>query len=257
MSIRVISCLDIKDGRVVKGVKFENFKDAGDPVEIARTYDRAGADELFLLNILSSSKSKDIFKELVKKIANEISIPLIVGGGIKEYQDIAELINAGACKVVINSAAYKNPLLISQGASKLGRQFIIVAIDAKKNDNQQNSWSVVIDSGKTNTQKDVVQWATEVQKLGAGEILLTSIDKDGTRSGYDIPLIKAVTQHIDIPVIASGGAGKLEHFSEAINEGGASAVLAASLFHYKEIEIRQLKAFLQQRGINVFRKEGL
>ena len=257
MSIRVIPCLDIKEGRVVKGVQFENLKDAGDPIEIAKAYDKAGADELFLLNVTSSSESRDIFLKLVKKITSEISIPLIVGGGIKNYQDIEELLKTGASKVVINSAAYENPQLISQVASTLGSQYIIVAIDAQKNDDKQKSWSVVIHSGKSDTHMDVIQWSIEVQRLGAGEILLTSIDKDGTKSGYDIPLLKAVTQHIEIPVIASGGAGKLEHFFEAINEGGASAVLAASLFHFKQVEIETLKAFLQQRGINVIRREGL
>lgn len=257
MNIRIIPCLDIKKGRVVKGVQFENLKDAGDPVEIVKAYDKAGADEIFLLNVASSTESYDTFLKLVKKITREISIPLIAGGGIKIFQDIEELLAKGASKVVINSAAYRNPQLISQVASKLGRKYIIVAIDAKQKDNHQKSWSVIIDSGKTDTHMDAVQWAVEVESLGAGEILLTSIDKDGTKSGYDIPLLKALTQRVKIPVIASGGAGKLEHFFHAINEGGANAVLAASLFHFKEIEIGQLKKYLQERGVNVIRGEGL
>ncbi|MFY9178009.1 MAG: imidazole glycerol phosphate synthase subunit HisF [Caldicoprobacterales bacterium] len=251
MNIRVIPCLDIKDGRVVKGVQFTDLKDAGDPVEIAKAYDKAGADELFLLNVMSSNESKSTFKEIIKKIVNEISIPLIAGGGVKNFQDVNDLLNIGASKVVISSAVFKNPQLISQVASKLGSQSIIVAIDAKKINSQENKWSVVVDSGKTNTHMDVIQWAMDVQKMGAGEILLTSIDKDGTKTGYDIPLLKAVTKQISIPVIASGGAGKLEHFYDAINEGSASALLAASLFHFKVMEIRQLKSYLLEKGIKV------
>ncbi len=254
MTARIIPCLDIKDGRVVKGVKFVGLKDAGNPLAIAKAYDREGADELFLLDVAASSESRAATLELVKTITGQISIPLAVGGGIGRLEDCRRLIDAGARKVAISSAAIKNPGLIAEVAAELGSQFITVAIDAKRT--VQGSWTVYINGGKLDTGKDVVDWAVEVETLGAGEILLTSMDRDGTKEGYDIELIRAVTDKVDIPVIASGGAGRLEHFLEAITIGRAKAVLAASLFHYKELEIGELKDYLWENGVKTLREEG-
>ena len=254
MLTRVIPCLDIKDGRVVKGVKFTDLKDAGDPVEIAKAYDRAGADELFLLDVGASSQGRDITLNLVKRITQQISIPLTVGGGISKLEDCKDFIDIGASKVAIGSAAIRIPQLIPEVAAKLGSQYITVAIDAKRT--PVGNWSVYTNGGKFNTGKDVVEWAMDVERLGAGEILLTSMDKDGTKEGYDIELLRAVTKNIDIPVIASGGAGRLEHFLEAITIGRAKAILAASLFHYKELEIRELKGYLWKNGVKTIREEG-
>lgn len=249
MSVRIIPCLDIKDGRVVKGVQFAGLKDAGDPLEVAVTYDKAGADELVLLDISPSYGNRENMYSIVKEMLRELTIPLIIGGGIRDYQDFKRLLDLGVDRVTINSAAIKHPQLISEVAQKLGSKNITIAIDAKRT--QEGNWSVFVDGGKINTYKDVIKWAIEVQTLGAGEILLTSMDKDGTRDGYDIALLKAVTEQVDIPIIASGGAGNFEHFLEAITEGGASAVLAASLFHFREVEIGDLKRFLKENGINI------
>lgn len=247
MSIRIIPCLDIKDGRLVKGVQFADLKDAGDPIEIAKTYYEAGADELFLLDISASFQSRDITLNLVKRITQDIGIPLGVGGGINNVRDCIEFIGAGAKKISMGSAAIRNPELIANAAAKLGSQCITVAIDAKRM--QGGDWSVYTDGGRLDTHEDVVKWAMDVEALGAGEILLTSIDMDGTKAGYDIELLRAVTESVAIPVIASGGAGRLEHFLEAITEGGAKAILAASLFHYGELEIGKLKEYLQENGL--------
>lgn len=254
MAIRIIPCLDIKDGRVVKGIRFIDLKDAGDPVEAAIAYDAAGADELVLLDIGGANAEMRAKLDLAERIVKEISIPLTIGGGIDKFEDFKDLLDRGVSKVSISSAAIKKPQLISDVAKKLGSQYIVVAIDGKKTG--RGKWSVFSSGGKIDTHKDVVEWARQVESLGAGEILLTSMDADGTKNGYDIEMTKAVTDNIDIPVIASGGAGRLEHFRDVITQGGADAVLAASLFHYKELEIGQLKDYLTQQGISVSRKGG-
>lgn len=254
MAIRIVPCLDIKDGRVVKGVQFARLQDAGDPLEVAIAYDKAGADELVMLDIGSSQENRESIYDMINRMAREITIPLTIGGGIKELGDVEKLLKAGADKVTINSAAVKNPQLIYEIAQKFGSEYITVAIDAKEE--LGGGWSVFVDGGKVNTHRDAVQWAMEVQRLGAGEILLTSMDRDGTKDGYDIALLKAVSEKIDIPLIASGGAGKVEHFEEAIVQGGSDAVLAASLFHYRELEIMDLKDYLWKRGINIIGREG-
>ncbi|MDD2504358.1 MAG: imidazole glycerol phosphate synthase subunit HisF [Clostridia bacterium] len=249
--VRVIPCLDINEDRVTKGVNFANLKDIGDPVEIARSYDTAGADELVFLYINASSHGRDTLVDVVKKVAEQISIPLSVGGGIRTLSDIIRVLEAGAEKISINSAALKRPELISEAASEFGSQSVIVAIDAKRRDN--GGFDVYLNGGRVNTGRDAVKWAQEVENLGAGEILLTSMDTDGTRDGYDIAMMKAVTDAVEIPVIASGGAGKLEHFVEVIRQGGADAVLAASLFHYGELTVMDVKKYLQEKGIPVRR----
>ena len=249
--VRVIPCLDINEGRVTKGVNFANLKDIGDPVEIARSYDAAGADELVFLDINASSHGRDTLVDVVKKVVEQISIPLSVGGGIRTLSDIIRVLEAGAEKISINSAALKRPELISEAASEFGSQSVIVAIDAKRRDN--GGFDVYLNGGRVNTGRDAVKWAQEVENLGAGEILLTSMDTDGTRDGYDIAMMKAVTDAVEIPVIASGGAGKLEHFVEVIRQGGADAVLAASLFHYGELTVMDVKKYLQEKGIPVRR----
>ncbi len=249
--VRIIPCLDINEGRVTKGVNFANLKDIGDPVEIARSYDTAGADELVFLDINASSHGRDTLVDVVKKVVEQISIPLSVGGGIRTLSDIIRVLEAGAEKISINSAALKRPELISEAASEFGSQSVIVAIDAKRRDN--GGFDVYLNGGRVNTGRDAVKWAQEVENLGAGEILLTSMDTDGTRDGYDIAMMKAVTDAVEIPVIASGGAGKLEHFVEVIRQGGADAVLAASLFHYGELTVMDVKKYLQEKGIPVRR----
>ena len=246
---RIIPCLDVYEGRVVKGVNFVNLKDAGDPVEIAAMYNVAGADELVFLDITASSQDRSIIIDLVARTAEQVFIPLTVGGGIKELSDFREILKVGADKISINSAALKRPELISEAAWKFGSQCVVVAIDAKRREG--GGFDVYLNGGRVNTGRDVVEWALEAEKRGAGEILLTSMDADGTKDGYDIQLTKAVTQAVNIPVIASGGAGKLEHFAQVINEGGADAVLAASLFHYRELEIMDVKKYLQNNGIPV------
>ncbi len=247
---RIIPCLDVHNGRVVKGVNFVNIRDAGDPVEIAAYYDKAGADELTFLDITASSDARNIMIDVVKRVAEQVFIPFTVGGGIRTVDDFREILKAGADKISINTAAIKRPELISEAASRFGSQCVVVAIDAKRR--QDNSgWDVYINGGRDNTGKDVLEWALEVEKLGAGEILLTSMDCDGTKEGYDIELTRKVSESVRIPVIASGGAGKMEHFYEALVDGKADAVLAASLFHFKEIEIMELKKNLKGRGIEV------
>jgi cyclase len=245
---RIIPCLDIKECRVVKGVKFEGLRDAGDPVEVAKIYDHQQADELVFLDITASFEQRKTLIELVDKIARNIFMPFTVGGGIRDINDIKELLNAGADKVSINTAAVKYPELIRDASRKFGSQCIVLAIDAKKHN---DSWLVYINGGRTLTELDALDWAKKAAQLGAGEILLTSMDYDGTKDGYDLALTKAITQKVNIPVIASGGAGKPEHFYEVFTEAGADAGLAASIFHYQEYSIKQVKDYLKERGISV------
>jgi len=246
---RIIPCLDVKDGRVVKGINFVNLKDAGDPAENARIYDKEQADELVFLDITASSDKRKIMVDVVKRVAEQIFIPFTVGGGIRTNDDIRELLNSGADKVSINTSAVKNPDLINKSSEMFGSQCIVVAIDAKHIDN--NKWKVYINGGRTPTELDAVKWAKECEQRGAGEILLTSMDCDGTKLGYDIELTRKISDSVGIPVIASGGAGKLEHLYEAIVKGNADAVLVASLFHYKEYTVRQAKEYLMERNISV------
>ena len=246
---RVIPCLDVLGGRVVKGVNFVNLKDAGDPVEIAGMYNAAGADELVFLDITASSQDRSIMIDVVARTAEQVFIPLTVGGGIRELSDFRDILRVGADKISVNSAALKRSELISEAAWRFGSQCVVVAIDAKRRSG--GGFDVYLNGGRINTGRDAVEWAMEAEKLGAGEILLTSMDADGTRDGYDIGLTKAVTQAVHIPVIASGGAGKPEHFAEVIRQGGADAVLAASLFHYGELKIMDLKKYLEANGIPV------
>lgn len=248
---RIIPCLDIKDSRVVKGVNFVNFKDAGDPVEVAIAYEIAGADELVALDISATSEDRDIKLETIKSIANSISIPLVVGGGIKTLEHMENLFKIGVSKVSINSAAVYNPNFIKEAAIKFGSEKIVVAIDAKKDLSNRN-WYVYTSAGNNKTEIDVVEWAIQVEKLGAGEILLTSMNEDGRKQGYDIELTKLVSSKVSIPVIASGGAGSLEDFYDVFTKTNASAALAASLFHFKEIEIPKLKIYLKEKGIKVY-----
>ncbi len=243
---RIIPCLDVKEGRVVKGVNFVNLIDAGDPVENAKVYDEQEADELVFLDITASYEKRNIMIDVVKRTAEEVFMPLTVGGGVRNLDDIRNLLNAGADKVSINTAAVKNPEIIREGAKLFGSQCIVVAIDAKR---KGNSWEVYIHGGRTPTGIDAVEWARRVVDLGAGEILLTSMDKDGTKSGYDIELTRTISEAVPIPVIASGGAGKKEHFYEGFVEGKADAVLAASVFHFREISIPELKQYLRKRGV--------
>ncbi len=246
---RIIPCLDVNKGRVVKGVNFVNLVDAGDPVEIAAAYDKEGADEIVFLDITASAEDRDIILDVVKKTAETVFMPLTVGGGVRTLDDIRKLLENGADKVSINTAAVKNPSLIESAAVRFGSSTIVVAIDAKKV--AENKWEVYINGGRTPTGIDAIQWAKTVGDLGAGEILLTSMDRDGTKSGYDVELTRAISENVKIPVIASGGAGKKEHFYEVFQEGKADAALAASLFHFKELTIGELKEFLKQKNINV------
>ncbi len=249
---RIIPCLDIKNGRVVKGTNFVNLRDAGDPVECAKVYDKEGADELVLLDITASSDARNIIVDIVTAVANSVFIPFTVGGGIRTVEDFTAILRAGADKVSVNSAAVHNPDIINQAAFKFGSQCVVTAIDAKrKSDN--SGWDVYINGGRINTNKDAVKWAVEAEKRGAGEILLTSMDCDGTKNGYDLALTKAISENVGIPVIASGGAGALEHFSDAFTKGKADAVLAASLFHFGEISIGELKDYLSKNNISVRR----
>ncbi len=246
---RIIPCLGIDKGRVVKGTKFVDIRDAGDPVENAILYDRDKADELVFLDITASYERREILINVVKRIAEKIFIPFTVGGGLRTISDITKILRAGADKISINTQAVKTPELIKEASRKFGSQCIVVAIDAKKINT--NKWEVFIHGGRTPTGLDVIKWAKKCEKLGAGEILLTSMDKDGTKSGYDIKLLKTVSSNLKIPVIASGGAGKLYHFYEAIVEGKADAILAASLFHFREFTIPQVKKYLKRKGIDV------
>lgn len=245
---RIIPCLDVKNGRVVKGMSFVNLVDAGDPVESAMQYDKQGADELVFLDITASSDSRNITIDMVEKVANSIFIPFTVGGGIRSVEDFNVLLRAGADKVSVNSAAVYRPELISEAAYKFGSQCVVTAIDAKRNG---DSWEVYVNGGRTPVGMDAIEWAVKCEKLGAGEILLTSMDEDGQKKGYDIALTRAVSEKVNIPVIASGGAGALEHFYDAFTEGKADAVLAASLFHFGEIPIPELKKYLNEKGIPV------
>jgi len=247
---RIIPCLDVHAGRVVKGVNFVNIKDAGDPVEIAAMYDKAGADELTFLDITASCDARNIMLDVVRRVAEQVFIPFTVGGGIRSVDDCREILKAGADKISVNSAALKRPELISEAAWRFGSQCIVVAIDAKRRQDGEG-WDVYLNGGRINTGRDAVEWAIEAEKLGAGEILLTSMDCDGTKNGYDIELTRKISEAVNIPVIASGGAGTLKHFYDALTVGKADAVLAASLFHYREMEIRDLKNYLKDNGIEV------
>lgn len=252
---RIIPCLDVKDGRVVKGINFVNLRDAGDPVEQAKIYDREGADELVFLDITASHEGRGLMLDIARRVAESVFIPFTVGGGIGSLADIHAIISTGADKVSINTAAVRNPGLITEGATAFGSQAIVVAIDARRR-LDGNGWEITTHGGRQRTGKDAVAWAKECQERGAGEILLTSMDADGTKAGFDIELTRAISRVVTIPVIASGGAGALEHFAEAIVAGGASAVLAASLFHFKELSIQQVKDYLAQQHIVVRRPKS-
>ncbi|MDX1412639.1 MAG: imidazole glycerol phosphate synthase subunit HisF [Candidatus Promineifilaceae bacterium] len=248
---RIIPCLDVKNGRVVKGVNFVDLKDAGDPVEQARIYDSAGADELVFLDITATHEARGTVMKMARAVADQVFIPFTVGGGIRNVEDMRAILRSGADKISVNSAAVRNPDLITQGARAFGSQAIVVAIDARRDLDVAGRWQVFVRGGREATALDAVNWAREVEQRGAGEILLTSMNGDGTQDGYDIALTRAVSDAVSIPVIASGGAGSLEHFAQALSAGGADAALAASLFHYRQISIAQVKAYLQDNGIPV------
>ena len=247
---RVIPCLDIKDGRVVKGVNFVNLRDAGDPADVAAAYDKAGADEVVFLDITASSDSRATQLEWVRQVASKLFIPFTVGGGIRSTEDFKAILREGADKISVNSAAIMNPKLISQAADKFGSQCVVVAIDAKRRKDGAG-WTIYKNGGRVDMELDAVEWARKAESLGAGEILLTSMYRDGTKSGYDLELTRAVAEAVEIPVIASGGAGTREHFAQALTQAGADAVLAASLFHYRELEIWQVKEYLRAEGVSV------
>ena len=247
---RIIPCLDVHGGRVVKGVNFVDLRDAGDPVEIAAAYDKAGADEVVFLDITASSDARNTVVDMVRRVAEKVFIPFTVGGGIRTVEDFKVLLREGADKISINSSAINNPCLISQAADKFGSQCVVVAIDAKRRPDG-SGWNIYKNGGRIDVGIDAIEWAMRVEKLGAGEILLTSMDCDGTKAGYDNELTAMVAEHVSIPVIASGGAGTKEHFYDALTKGKADAALAASLFHYKELEIRELKQYLSGRGLPV------
>ena len=247
---RIIPCLDVNGGRVVKGVNFVDLKDAGDPVEIAKAYDKAGADELVFLDITASSDERKTVIDMVRKVAECVFIPFTVGGGIRTVDDFRAILREGADKISINSSAINTPELVSNAADKFGSQCVVVAIDAGKRADG-SGWNIYKNGGRIDVGIDAVEWAMKVERLGAGEILLTSMDCDGTKAGYDLELTRTIAENVSIPVIASGGAGTLEHFKEALTAGKADAALAASLFHYKELEIRQVKQYLQEEGVPV------
>lgn len=247
---RIIPCLDVKGGRVVKGTKFLNLRDAGDPVEVAEFYDREGADEITFLDITASHEERDIIIDVVSATASEVFIPLTVGGGVRNLEDIRRLLRAGADKVSINTAAVKDPELINQSSRRYGSQCIVVAIDAKRAGNERG-WEVYVNGGRTPTGVDALEWAREVEKRGAGEILLTSMDCDGTKEGYDYKLTRSISEAASIPIIASGGAGRLEHFYDVFTFGKADAALAASVFHYKEYSIHDVKRYLKSKGVTM------
>lgn len=247
---RIIPCLDVHNGRVVKGVNFVNLQDAGNPVEIAAAYDKAGADEVVFLDITASSDARSTVVDMVRKVAEKVFIPFTVGGGIRTVEDFRAILREGADKVAINSAAILNPRLISDGADKFGSQCVVVAIDAKRRADG-SGWNIFKNGGRIDVGIDAVEWAMEADRLGAGEILLTSMDGDGTKAGYDIELTRMISENVSIPVIASGGAGTKEHFYEALTQGKADAALAASLFHFKELEIKEVKEYLHNKGVSV------
>ncbi len=248
---RIIPCLDVKDGRVVKGVNFINLRDAGDPVECATRYSSESADELVFLDITATVEKRDIIFDVVKRTAEEVFIPLTVGGGIRGIEDIVKLLKSGADKVSINTAAVKNRDLVKQASDKFGNQCIVVAIDARRFESKENKWEVIINAGRKGTGLDAVMWAKEVESLGAGEILLTSMDTDGTKEGYDIELTREISGVVNIPVIASGGAGKPEHLYNVMTEGMADAALAASIFHYNEFPVKTVKEYLRNKGMPI------
>ncbi len=250
---RIIPCLDVKEGRVVKGVKFENLRDAGDPVEIAKQYDAEGADELVFLDITASHEKRNILLDVVTRTAEAVFMPLTVGGGVRTTDDIRTLLKSGADKVSVNTRAVENPQVLKEGAEKFGAQCIVLAIDAKRrnSDDPSKGWEVYTHGGRTATGKDAVEWAKQGVDLGAGEILLTSMDRDGTKNGYDLELTRAISEAVSVPVIASGGVGKLEHLAEGILQGKADAVLAASIFHYREYSVKQAKEYLKSKNIPV------
>lgn len=247
---RIIPCLDVNGGRVVKGINFVNLVDAGDPVSVAAAYDAAGADELVFLDITASSDARATVVDMVRRVAEQVFIPFTVGGGIRTVDDFRALLREGADKISVNSAAIMNPDLISDAADKFGSQCVVVAIDAKRREGS-DGWNIYKNGGRVDMGIDAVEWAMKACSLGAGEILLTSMDCDGTKAGYDIELTKAISENVSVPVIASGGAGTMEHFYDALTEGGADAALAASLFHFKEMEIKDLKKYLRARGVSV------
>ncbi len=247
---RIIPCLDVNNGRVVKGINFVNLRDAGDPVEIAAAYDKAGADEVVFLDITASSDARKTVVDMVRRVAENVFIPFTVGGGIRTVDDFKELLREGADKISINSSAINTPRLISDAADKFGRQCVVVAIDAKKRADG-SGWNIYKNGGRIDVGIDAVEWAMQADRMGAGEILLTSMDCDGTKAGYDIELTRTIAENVSIPVIASGGAGTKEHFYDALTEGKADAALAASLFHYKELEIKELKRYLKERDVSV------
>lgn len=250
LSKRIIPCLDVKDGRVVKGVQFVQLRDAGDPVELARFYDEQGADELVFLDISASVEGRKTMVEVVREVASELAIPFTVGGGINTLEDMKKMLRSGADKVSLNTAAVNNPQLIAQGSDFFGAQCIVVAIDAKY-DPELGSWRVYTHGGRTATDREVIEWAKEAVRLGAGEILLTSMDSDGEKKGFDLELTRAVSNAVTVPVIASGGAGNAEHFVDAFTEGKADAALAASIFHYRETSVKEVKSHLRGEGVTV------
>ena len=249
LSKRIIPCLDVHDGRVVKGTNFVQLRDAGDPVELAALYDREGADELIFLDITASSDNRETMVEVVRRTAEQVFIPFTIGGGLRTSEDIRRMLRAGADKIALNTSAVQNPQLIQEGAHAFGSQCIVLAIDARST--APGQWEVYIHGGRTATGKDVLEWAEEAEALGAGEILLTSMDRDGTKAGYELELTRAVSRAVSLPVIASGGVGTLEHLAEGLTLGEADAVLAASIFHYKEYSIAEAKRYLAQQGILV------
>lgn len=252
---RIIPCLDVHNGRVVKGVNFVDLKDAGDPVLAGAAYDKAGADELVFLDITASSDDRTIKLDMVRRVAETVFIPFTVGGGIRSVEDFKVILREGADKIAVNTAAIMNPRLIADAADKFGSQCVVLAVDAKRREDG-SGWNIYKNGGRVDMGMDAVEWAMKAEKLGAGEILLTSMDSDGTKNGYDIELTRCISEHVSVPVIASGGAGTKEHFYDALTTGQADAVLAASLFHYKELEISELKEYLWERGISVRRYKG-
>lgn len=248
---RIIPCLDVTDGRVVKGVNFLELRDAGDPVKIAKRYDGQGADELTFLDITASSDNRGLILNIIEQVASQVFIPLTVGGGVREVEDVRRLLNAGADKVSINTSAVLNPQIVADAANRFGSQCIVVAIDAKKVDNQAFEWEVFTHGGRKATGLNAVEWAQKMVALGAGELLITSMDRDGTKIGFNLPLNKAISDAVPVPIIASGGVGNLQHLVDGVKEGAADAVLAASIFHYGEYTVKQAKQYMQQHGITV------